>query len=166
MAPELHRMLYATDLSADSIDAIPYAIKLAYNHKAKLIIFHIINQRSITFSKFFPTSFNNAQGYKILQKESKAALLRMKRQFKMIRKTKLNNHPKHLDTVEYLVVHYGKIAEEIVKKANQWRCEMIILGPRRRTLLSRIFCPSLARKVIRRTDTPVHIIALSRNEKI
>ena len=36
MAPKLHRMLYATDLSADSIDAIRYAINYAIKHKAKL----------------------------------------------------------------------------------------------------------------------------------
>ncbi len=165
MASELHRMLYATDLSADSIAAIPYAIKLAYHHKAKLIIFHIIDQGSITFSNFFPMSFDSTHGSKTLQEKSKAALQRMQGQFKMTSKTKPNDHPEHLDTIAYLVVHYGKIAEEIVNKANQWGCEMIIFGPRRRKFLGRILCPSLARKVIRRTDTPVHIISLSRKEK-
>lgn len=111
-------------------------------------------------------AFDSTHGSKTLQEKSKAALQRMQGQFKMIHKTNPIDHPEHLDTVEYLVVHYGKVAEEIVNKANQWGCEMIILGPRRRMLLSRILCPSVVRKVSRRTDTPVHIISLSSKEKI
>jgi nucleotide-binding universal stress UspA family protein len=74
------------------------------------------------------------------------------------RQKELNNPFEHLNKIEYLVVHYGRIAQEIVEKAHQWGCDFIILGPRRKQLLSRFLLPSISRKVIRKTDKPVHVI--------
>jgi len=151
-------MLYATDLSTNSLYAFQYAVNYAIKHKAKLIIFHVINQGSITFAKILATFFNEAPKHKFIQEKSNAALKRMQNLLEIIRKKELNDHPEHLNKVEYLVVHYGRITEEIVEKTNRWGCELIILGPRRKRFLGRIFLPGISRKVIRRTDTPVHVI--------
>jgi hypothetical protein len=35
-----------------------------------------------------------------------------------IRKQEPNDHPVHANKIEHLAAHYGKIAEEIVDKAN------------------------------------------------
>jgi nucleotide-binding universal stress UspA family protein len=164
MVPKLHRMIYATDLSTDSIEAIRYAIKYAGKHKANLIIFHVINRRSITFSKIRSALFNETQEYKITQGKSSAALKVMENLLETACKKNPQNHLADIQNIEHLVVHYGRIAEEIVEKATRWGCELIILGPRRKRLLGRIFLPSVARRVIRRTDKPVHIIKIPKGE--
>ena len=164
MAPKPHRMLYATDLSTDSSDEIRYAIKYASKLKANLIIFHVINRRSIAFSKIRSALFNETQEYKIIQEKSGAALKRMENLMEIVCKKNPQNHCADIKNVEYLVVHYGRIAEEIVEKANRWGCELIILGPRRKRFLGRIFLPSVARRVIRRTDKRVHIIKIPEGE--
>jgi nucleotide-binding universal stress UspA family protein len=158
-------MLYATDLAAYSIDAMRYAVNYANQHKAKLIVFHVINQRSITCAKIRSNFFNLDQEHKIRQKKVNAALKRMENLLEIIRKKELNDYPAHANKIEHLVVHYGRIAEEIVERANRWGCELIILGPYRNGFLRRIFLPSISRKVIRRTDTSVHVIKLSKGEK-
>ena len=155
-------MLYATDLSPDSIDAMRYAFNYANLHNAKLIVFHVISQRSITRSKIVATFFNEGQDYKTIRKKSDAALARMENLVKTDFKKNPQNHLADIKNVEHLVVHYGRTAEEIVEKANRWGCELIILGPRRKGLLGRILLPSVARSVIRRTDKPVHIIKLQK----
>ena len=161
MAPKLHRMLYATDLSDQSGDAVRYAVIYANKYKAKLIVFHVINQRSIFFSKILAIFFNEGQEHIIRQKKVNAALNHLENLLEMIRKEELKDHSEYVNEIEHLVVHYGSIAEEIVEKANRWGCELIILGPRKRSLLRRIFLSSVVRKVIRGTDTPVHIIPSS-----
>jgi len=165
MPLKLHRMLYATDLSADSSDAFHYAVNYANQHNAKLIAFHVINLRSITRSKILATFFNEGPEHKIRQKKVNAALKLMKRLHEINSKKNPNDHRAHIKNVEHLVVHYGRIAEEIVEKANRWGCELIMLGPRRKRFLARIFLPSTSRKVIGRTDKRVHIIRLSKREK-
>jgi nucleotide-binding universal stress UspA family protein len=166
MIPKLNRMLYATDLSASSIDGIPYAINYAIRHNATLIVFHVINQRSITCSKMLATFFNEGQEHKIRQEKINSAFKRMEDLLDIIRKQELNNHPLHANKIEHLAVHYGRIAEEIVEKANRWACELIILGPHRKGFWGRIFLPGISRKVIRRTDKRVHIIKLPKGEKL
>jgi nucleotide-binding universal stress UspA family protein len=164
MVPEFHRVLYATDLSGDSIEAIRHAIKYAGKHKANLIIFHVINGRSIAFSKIRSTLFNETQEYKIIQEKSDAALKRMKSLLETVCKKNPQNHRVEIQNVEHLVVHYGRIAEEIVEKAKRWGCELIFLGPRRKRFLGRIFLPSVTRRVIRRTDKQIHIIKIPKEK--
>lgn len=162
MTPLTDRILYATDLSSDPIGALRYAVNYANQHNAKLIVFHVISQRSIICSKIAAIFFNEGQEYKIRREKSDAALKRMENLVKTVCKRNPQNHREDIKNLEHLVVHYGRIAEEIVEKANRWGCELIVLGPRRKRFLGRIFLPSVARSVIRRTDKPVHIIKLQK----
>jgi nucleotide-binding universal stress UspA family protein len=158
MAANLHRMLYATDFSAASKDAIQYAIDYAVEKNATLIVFHVVNQRSITFSKILATLYNEGDEYNIRKEKVDIALKRMETLLGIYPQKELNNPLEHINRIEYLVVHYGKVAEEIVQKAHQWGCEMIILGPRRKWFLGRIFLPSVSRMVRCRSNASVHII--------
>ena len=72
---KFHRMVYATDLSDRSGDAIRYAVNYASRHNAKLIVFHVINQRSITCSKILATFFNEGQEGRIKQKKVSLKLI-------------------------------------------------------------------------------------------
>jgi universal stress protein A len=157
-------MLYATDLSAASIDAIQYAINYAVQKKSTLIVLHVVNQRSITFSKILATFYNEGDEHKIRQEKVNTALKRMKTLLGRYPQKALNNPFEHANIIEYLIVHYGKIAQEIVEKSNQWGCDFIILGPRRKRLLGRFLLPSISRKVKRWTDKPVLVIKKLREE--
>jgi nucleotide-binding universal stress UspA family protein len=42
---ELNRILYATDFRAESLVAAPYAISLAQEHRAQLVLFHSVDDR-------------------------------------------------------------------------------------------------------------------------
>ena len=164
MTLKLHRMLYATNLSANSIDAMRYAVNYAYQRNAELIVFHVINRRSIICSKMRCNFFNLDQEHKIRQKKINTALKRMRNLIEKIRGTEFKGHPAHLNKIENLAARCGKIADEIVEKAKQCKCELIILGPHRNRLSERIFWPSISRKVLRGTDTPVHVIKLPKKE--
>ena len=105
MTLKLYRMLYATDLSDESIDAIRYAINYAIKHNATLIVFHVINQRSITFSKILAVFFNEAQLHKIRQVKVNAALKRMENLLELVGKKDFNDHCEYVNKVKYLIVH-------------------------------------------------------------
>jgi nucleotide-binding universal stress UspA family protein len=40
-----HRVLFATDFSPESLVAAPYALSLAQEHQARLILFHVVHER-------------------------------------------------------------------------------------------------------------------------
>lgn len=158
MAHKNQRMLYATDLSAGAIGAMRYAVNYASRHSARLIVFHVISPRSIACTKILATFFNEGQEHKIRQKKINAALWRMEKLMDKICEKHPHAHDAYMHNVEHLIVHAGKVAEEIVDKAGRWGCALIILGPGRRSLLKRVFSLDISRKVIRRTDIPVHVI--------
>ena len=158
MDPRIPRILYATDLSAKSIYGLHYAINYAIKHQAKLIVFHVITRRSITVSKMLGYFFNEAQEPKIIQEKADAAIKRMENELETICKKELKDHPECVNNVEHLVVHYGKIAEEIVEKADMWGCKSIVLGPHKNGFLKQLSPVSTSRKVLRHAHKPVHII--------
>jgi nucleotide-binding universal stress UspA family protein len=158
MATEVHRMLYATDLSDRSGNTILSAINYAHQQNAKLIIFYVVNQRAINFSRILATFYDEGDEHRIIQEKVNTAYRRMENLIKIFRQKQVNENPAQINTIEYSVVHYGRIAEEIVEKAKQWACVKIILGPRRKLLLSRILLPSVSRMVRRRSSVHVHII--------
>ena len=161
MAPKVHRILYATDLSANSIDAFKGAINYAGQHEAKLMVFHVISKRAIALSKIIATFFNEAHEPTIKKEKAASAMKRMKNQLQIICRKESKDHPEYIDNVENLVVHYGKIAEEIVEKANRWDCESILIG-HRKGFIRQIFPGGVSRKVFRLTHKPVHFIPLTK----
>jgi len=64
--------------------------------------------------------------------------------------------------IEHLAAHYARFAEEIAEKASKRRCALIISGPCGSELFGRILLPSILRKAIGGTDTPVHLIEWSK----
>ncbi|MGD8523972.1 MAG: universal stress protein [Desulfobacterales bacterium] len=160
MDPGIPRILYATDLSAKSIYGLHYAVNYAIKNEAKLIVFHSITKRSITVGKMMAYFFNEAQEDRILQEKANSAMRRMKNQLETICKKERKDHPEYDNNVEHLVVHYGRIAEEIVEKADMWECVSIVLGPHKNGFLKQLSPVSTLRKVLRLAHKPVHIIPL------
>jgi nucleotide-binding universal stress UspA family protein len=159
-APGISRILYATDLSAKSIYGLHYAIDYAIKNKANLIVFHVITPRSIALEKMIAYFFNEAQENRILQQIANFAMQRMKNQLETISKKQRRDHPEYGHHVEHLVVHYGRIAAEIVEKADRWGCKSIVLGPHKNGFLKQFSPVSTLGKVLRLAHKPVHIIPL------
>ena len=61
----------------------------------------------------------------MLSKKTYSALRRMKEQLSSFLKKNGRSNAGYLDRVEHLLVYPGKVAEEIVAKANPFGCEAI-----------------------------------------
>lgn len=155
-----HRILYATDLSAKSIEALHYAMNYALEHEAQLMVFYVISKRTITLSKMIGTFFNEAHEPTIKKEKGAAAMQRMKNQLEIICRKESNDRPGYMNSVEKLVVHYGDIAEEIVEKANTWDCESILIG-HRKGFFRQMIPGRISRKVFRIAKMPVHFIPMT-----
>jgi nucleotide-binding universal stress UspA family protein len=158
------RILYATDLSAKSIEAFRYAVNYAIEHEAKLMVFHVISKRTITLSKIIGTFFNEAHESTIKKEKCASAMKRMKDQLEIIGRKESKDRPGYIKNVEKLVVHYGDIAEEIVEKADTWDCESILIG-HRKGFFRQILPGAISRKVLRLAHKPVHFVPLTKEGK-
>jgi nucleotide-binding universal stress UspA family protein len=138
-------------------------MNLAGERDAGLMVIHIISQRSIKAAKMLAYFLN--EGQKDLVKEKTYfALQRMKEQLTAFLDKNLNNHPAYAGLVEHLLVYPGKVAEEIVEKANRFGCEAIVLGSPNGGILRRFFSNSTTTNILRRTKKPVFLVSTKKGK--
>ncbi|UCG07219.1 MAG: universal stress protein [Desulfobacterales bacterium] len=114
------------------------AMNLASDRGADLMVIHVISQRSIKAAKALAYYLNDSQN-DVVKEKTYSALQRMKKQLGSFLKKEIKDHPESPGLDEHLLVYPGKVAEEIVEKANRFGCETIVLGPHGSSFYSAFF---------------------------
>ena len=163
MNAEMRRILCATDLSGNCDHIYNSAMKLAGEKDASLLVLHVISHRSIKAAKTLAYFLNESQK-DIVKEKSQSALQRMKDQLSSFLIKDLKNYPANAGLVEHMLVYPGKVAEEIVEKANRFGCEAIVLGSHDTSLLTRFFSEDTAKKVLKQTQKTVFMVSLEKGQ--
>jgi nucleotide-binding universal stress UspA family protein len=163
MSAEMRRILCATDLSGNCDHIYRYAMDLASERDAGLLVIHIISQGSIKAAKTLAYFLNESQK-DVVKEKTQSALQRMKDQLTSSIKKDSKNYPANAGLVEHLLVYSGKVAEEIVEKANRFGCEAIVLGSHDTSLLTRFFSDDTAKKVLKQTQKTVFMVSLEKGQ--
>lgn len=159
----IRRILCATDLSGNCDHMYKCAMDLAGERGAGLLVIHVVSLRSIKRARTLAYYLNESQN-DVVKEKTYSALLRMKAQLGCFLKKEIKDHPEYPGLVEHLLVYTGKIAEEIVDKANRFDCEAIVLGSHGSGFLSALFPWSTTKKVLKQTKKPV-FLAFAKNGK-
>ena len=163
MNPKVERILCTTDLSNKSASTYLYAIQKAHENNANILVCHIISQRSIKVAKQVAYFLNESQK-DVVKEKTYLALQRMQEQLSTLFKKDLKDHPDYADHIEHLLVYPGKVAEEIVEKANQYGCDTIVLGSHRSNFVKRFFPGGTTKKILNQTKKQVFMVSLKKGE--
>ena len=156
MIPEIKRILYATDLSPNSAYAFLYAVNSAKKHDASIIILHVIEEMAPFFGE---------ERLKMISKAKiSEATERIKKRLQVFCNKELENDPGCAARVESMEVCQGYPPEEILKKADELNCDVIVMGSHGKGVIRHSFLGSAAQKVLRRVRKPVFIIPLPEEE--
>jgi nucleotide-binding universal stress UspA family protein len=155
----IRRILCATDLSGNCDHIYSYALDLAAERNAGLMVIHVISHRSIKAAKTLAYYLNESQK-DVVREKTTSALHRMKTELSAFLEKEIKIHPHYPDLVEHLLVYPGQVADEIVEKANRFGCEAIVLGARGSGGLKRLFRRATAKKIISQTPKPVFLVSL------
>jgi nucleotide-binding universal stress UspA family protein len=136
-------ILAPTDFSTISSNSIAYAAHLAFDLKAKLILFHVCN------STIVPSEIPITLPSKELEEEG----------LKKLEHIKSNLHQKHGDLldVECKCVS-GFPIEDIVEFADENNVDLIVMGLEETGFLTQLFIGNIATSVIRHTKHPVLVV--------
>ena len=159
MNPVAGRILCATNLSNQSISTYHYALQKARENNAKILVCHVISQRSIKAAKKLAYFLNEARK-DVVKEKTYTALQRMKEQLRALFKKEIKDHPEYADLIEHLLVYHGNVAEELVEKANRFGCDAIVLGSHCIGSLSRFLPGGTAKKVLKQTQKPVFLVSM------
>ena len=139
----LKKILFPTDFSDSSLEALKYAITLARDYKAKLIVMHVIDE------KFFSEGLGLARAisFEEMEKEMKQEA---EKQLKVIIPSEEGEGIER----ETLLCR-GTPFLEIIKAAHEKSVDLIVIGSHGRSGLEHIIFGSTAQKVVRKAPCPV-----------
>lgn len=146
---EIKNILYPTDLSEGSANAIPYVVDLTKHYGARLYVIHVIYDIARATGWHVPHMNLNELYTDIetgVKKELERCCVEEMRGYK---------------DIEYMIVK-GLPHEEILKFADENNIDMIIIGTHSRKGLDRIIFGSTAEKVVRNARCPVLTVGLPR----
>ena len=140
---KLRKVLYPTDFSEASLEALKYAVSFARSSQAKLILMHVINEKIYSEGlSLARVSAPEALGQEMAAEAS--------RQLKMLIPA---DERKGLN-VE-MVTLSGSPFAEIIRYAKENGVDMIVIGTAGRSGVEHMMFGSTAEKVVRKAHCPV-----------
>ena len=167
MIPQIKRILYATDLSPNSVYALRYAMNSAIKHDADIIILHVFEKVDPASNAWLDPYLYEERHKKIYNEHITETKALIKKRLKAIRENELQelkNTPEIEDLTISIEICEGYPAEEILSKAEKLNCDAIIMGTHSKGIIANTFLGSTAKRVLRRTRKPVFIIPLPKEE--
>jgi nucleotide-binding universal stress UspA family protein len=164
MIPKIQKILYATDLSPNSAFAFRYAINFATKHDATIIILHVFESISTAVRSHMELYLDQEQRERIFNGQVAYTKDRIKKRLNKFSDTELADTPKAESRIESIEVCEGFAADAILEKANELKCDVIVMGTHGKGIAANAFLGSVAKRVLRRSRTPVFIIPLPKGE--
>lgn len=164
MMPGIKKILYATDLSKNAAHAFWYAVYLAKNIDAEIVILHVVERMShdaeLTLRAYLPEKDRE----KIFKDRIGHAAERIKNRIKLFCEKELEKQPEHLARIASIEVCEGYPAEEILRKSETFDCDIILMGTHEKGFTSYTFLGSVAKRVLRRSRKPAFVVPLPQEE--
>ena len=153
MIPKIKRVLYATDLSESSMYAFRYAVNTIEKHDAEMIVLHVIEAIPPAVQAYIMFNRNIEDIKDEVVEETSTRL-------NEFCKGELQEKPQLLERIKSVEAKEGYPADEILKVADEQKCDVIIMGTHGKGLLTHTFLGSVAERVLRRSTKPIFIIPL------
>lgn len=144
-------ILFPTDFSQGARAAMEYAVAMAKDCQAKLILLYVIQDISIA-EWYIPSSLSAADLVEDMQKSATKEMEKWQAEAKQ-----------QLKDVESLVLR-GVPFVEIIKTAKDMKADMIVIGTHGRTGIDHMLFGSTAEKVVRKSHCPVLTVRIAGKE--
>jgi nucleotide-binding universal stress UspA family protein len=159
MSLKIKRILYATDLSQNSAYALRYAVAPAEICDAEICILHVLEtipSPQDFFMRDSPWGTGLEKEYAV---EKAKAVERIKDRLNEFCREEMKEKPALLKWVTIHVVE-GSPAVEILKKIDEIKPDLLVMGTHGKGFLAHTFLGSVAQKVLQRVKIPVCIVPL------
>lgn len=163
MPLKIKKILYATDLSKNAAYAFRYAVDLAKNHGAAIHLLHVVEKLPPSHEAFV-TYYLEQQDEGYREKIIAESIERTRKKIAAFRDRELADQPGVINGNLTIEVLEGYPVEEILKKANELDCDVIVMGTHGKGFLTHTLLGSVAERVLRRANKPVIVVPLPEGE--
>jgi nucleotide-binding universal stress UspA family protein len=165
----IKRILFATDLSQSARQAFAYAVSLAGQYNAGLVMLTVIEELEAFESRL--AAYVGAEAWERIRRsgedEARQVLIGKQREFadhkaallQMCADARGGPSPAADDAV---AVVRGKPADQIIAQAKATGCDLIVMGSQGEKPFTEAFLGSTARQVLKKAAVPVLVVRLAR----
>jgi len=164
MIPHIRNILYATDLSKNSVYAYRYAMDMAKKYDAMIVLLHVIEPIPPMVKHYVKGFADEINWDEKIKYEQEKAIEQIKTRLQEFCKRESQNDLRCLTLVSRILVQSGHPVDEILEVALKEDCDLIVLGTHGKGFLKQTFLGSVARSVLDRARKPVLIIPLPHGE--
>ncbi len=163
MMPDIKKILYTTDLSKNAIYAFQYAAYLSQKLGSEIIILHVIEKMSADAQLMLMAYIDKEERRRLSEERVEHTVEQIKNRLKIFSQKVLKDQKANLDKIVAIEVCEGYPEEQILEKAKEFDCDAIIMGAHEKGI-SNTFLGRVAKRVLRRSRTPVIIVPLPKGE--
>jgi nucleotide-binding universal stress UspA family protein len=174
MVPNIKKILFTTDLSQESRQALDYAISLATQYGADITILYVMEESQWSTGDLIKNTLGEERWQQLREsreQEVKQILIGKKKEGALIREalnefceTAQKDHKECEFIVDDIVVARGVVVDEIIHDSEEKNCDLIVMGYHARGALEQAFLGSTTRRVLRRSKIPVLLVRLEKNK--
>jgi nucleotide-binding universal stress UspA family protein len=161
MSTEIRKILYATDLGSHMRPVFRYAVTLAEKCGAKISMLHVSDVFSPDVHWALQTYMPDADARQIEQQWMKELQDRMRVRLADFCRAELGKSPEESNLVTDVRAIAGRPADTIVRMADEWNVDLIVVGSHTDTSIGAGLLGSTARKVTRLSKKPVLVVPVS-----
>lgn len=144
--PELHKILFATDFSDDSINARPFAEELARRFGAEIIVLHVDQPMAPVMVGELGPAFDVGAMTQIVEEQRLAAHRELDKMVTQLRDGQIKARS---------LLRVGAPFVEIVRAAETEGADLIVLGTHGRSGLAHVLLGSVAERVVQKAGCAV-----------
>ncbi len=160
MLPDIKTLLYATDLSPKSAQVFRYAVALAREHGARIVLLYALEPLGPTATSLVKNVVA-AETLKEIETEGIARTRReIHRRLETFSKEELGASASPEELVSEIQIVEGHPAQVILEHAEQVGASMIVMGMQGHTRLEQVLLGSVANKVVQRSAVPVLLVPI------
>jgi nucleotide-binding universal stress UspA family protein len=164
MIPTVKRVLYTTDLTPNSAFAFRFAIATARQHGARIVILHVLERIPASMKAMLGAYLREDEIHALDERKRDQLTEKIRQRLEGLCEEECRYDPELRERVERIVVCEGYPAEEILRRADEYACDLIVMGSHGKGLLEHTFVGSVTHQVLRRTHKPVTVIPLPKGE--
>ena len=154
---KISKIIAACDLSEYSRRVVSYAVEIAENSDAHLVIVNVINQRDVNIMVEAKNKAGLADNKLMVSVDDYVSDVKIER-MESIKKILAETGCPHLKTRTVFVV--GVPYQKLIAVAKEEKADLIVMGTKGRTNLADVLFGSTAEKVFRQSPIPVLSVRL------
>ena len=149
--PEIKNILFATDLTPNSLYAFAYAVQFALRFDARITVLRVLEPAHATFG---------IEVKKMTEEREHQLAIQVAREGWRRFSESACNHRDVARHISDILVRIGRPVEEILRAGEEENCDIFILGTHGKGFLKHALLGSVSREVLDRASKPVIVIPL------